>query len=83
MLILTRKKGQSIVIDDEIELFISEIEGEQVKIGIRAPSEIKIYRKEVLDAIRENNRESLATPTQLGALKDLIKGMDAPSNNSK
>lgn len=83
MLILTRKKGQSIVIGDDIELFISEIDGEQVKIGIRAPSEIKIYRKEVLDAIRENNRESLASPTQIGALKELIKGVDAPSKNSK
>lgn len=59
MLILTRKKGQSIIINDNIEIVISAIDGDQIKIGIQAPKEISIYRKEVLDAIRENNRAAV------------------------
>jgi carbon storage regulator len=83
VLILTRKKGQSIVIGEDIEIFISEVDGEQVKIGIRAPAEIKIYRQEVLDAIRENNQQSLTTPKDLGELKELMKRQDVSSEKSK
>lgn len=57
MLILTRKLGESIKIGDAIEVKIVAIEGEQIKIGIEAPREIDIYRKEIFEAIqRENNQ---------------------------
>lgn len=56
MLVLTRKKGESIVIADNIVLTVLSIDGENVKIGIEAPREIDIYRKEVIDAIQENNK---------------------------
>jgi len=56
MLVLTRKKGESIVISDNIVLTVLSVDGENVKLGIAAPRDIDIYRKEVLDAIEQNNQ---------------------------
>ena len=47
MLALTRKKGESLVVNNNIEITVLEIRGDQVKIGISAPKEVPIYRKEV------------------------------------
>lgn len=55
MLVLTRKLNQSIQIGDDIELKILAIEGEQIKIGIEAPKNIEIHRKEIYLAIQEEN----------------------------
>ncbi|MBU5355383.1 carbon storage regulator CsrA [Paenibacillus barcinonensis] len=58
MLVLTRKKGESIVISDDIVLTVLSVDGENVKLGISAPKEIGIYRKEVLEAIEQNNQNA-------------------------
>ncbi|WP_336782146.1 carbon storage regulator CsrA [Paenibacillus illinoisensis] len=58
MLVLTRKKGESIVISDDIVLTVLSVDGEHVKLGIEAPRDIDIYRKEVLDAIEQNNQNA-------------------------
>lgn len=58
MLILTRKKGETIQIGDDIEITISAIQGEQVKIGIKAPKNIDVYRKEVYENILEENQKA-------------------------
>lgn len=55
MLVLTRKVEESLVIGDQVTLTILAIEGDRVKIGIQAPREISIHRKEVWDAIHEQN----------------------------
>lgn len=60
MLVLSRKKNQSIQIGDDIEITIVAIEGEQVKIGINAPKHIDIHRKEVYLAIQEENSQASA-----------------------
>lgn len=52
MLVLTRKVGQSIVIGDEIEVVVLEVRGEQVRVGIRAPKDVTVHRKEVYDQIQ-------------------------------
>jgi carbon storage regulator len=57
MLVLSRKKDEKLVIGDDIEVTIVEVKGETVRIGISAPPEIKIYRGELLDAIREAARQ--------------------------
>ncbi|MCX7746387.1 MAG: carbon storage regulator CsrA [Clostridia bacterium] len=59
MLVLTRKKEQSIMIGDNIEITIVDIQGDQVRIGINAPKNVAIYRKEIyLEIIEENKKAS-------------------------
>ena len=58
MLILTRKKGESIKIGDDIEIFITEIKGDKVRIGISAPEHMKITRTELYLTV-ENNKEAV------------------------
>jgi carbon storage regulator len=53
MLVLTRKVGQSIVIGDEIEVVILEVRGEQVRVGIRAPKNVSVHRKEIYEQIHD------------------------------
>jgi carbon storage regulator len=60
MLILSRKLGESIVIDGRITVKIVRLEGEIVKLGIDAPIEVPVHRQEVYDEIQRNNREALA-----------------------
>ncbi len=55
MLVLARKVGQSIIISDNIELLVIEVRGDQVRLGIQAPREIPVYRKELLEQIRSEN----------------------------
>lgn len=55
MLVLARKVGQSIVIDDQIELLVIEVRGDQVRLGIEAPRSIPVHRKELLEQIRAEN----------------------------
>lgn len=75
MLVLSRKKGESIVIQDQIELTVLSVEGDTVKIGIAAPKHVDIFRKEVYLSIQEANRES-AAPLQsdLNALIHRLRG---------
>lgn len=56
MLVLTRKVHQSIVIGDEVEVVVLEVRGEQVRLGIRAPKDVAVHRKEIYDQIVEENR---------------------------
>ncbi len=58
MLVLTRLLNEAIMIGDEIEITVLEIRGDRVRIGIRAPQQVPIHRKEVYQAIREANLEA-------------------------
>ena len=69
MLALSRKKKEAIVINNNIEITILEVKGDQVKIGINAPKEVPIYRKEVYLQIQEANSEAVS-----------VKGMEALKN---
>ena len=59
MLILSRKAGESIVIDGRIVVKIVRVEGDMIKLGIDAPSDVPVHRQEVYDEIQRNNREAL------------------------
>ena len=63
MLALSRKKDESLVIDNCIEVTILDIRGDQVKVGINAPKEIPIYRKEVYLQIQEANKQAMDNPS--------------------
>jgi carbon storage regulator len=58
MLVLTRKLGESIAIDDHIKIRVVQIKGKQVRLGIEAPKDTKIHREEVYMAIQEQNQQS-------------------------
>ncbi len=72
MLALSRKKGESIVVNNDIEVTILEIKGDQVKIGISAPKSVPIYRKEVYVQIQDANKEA-SESAGLEALKNLFE----------
>ena len=59
MLALTRKKGESLVINNNIEVTVLEIRGDQIKLGISAPKEVPVYRKELYVQIQEENKNAL------------------------
>ncbi len=54
MLVLSRKKNESIVINDDITIVVVEIRGDKVRLGIEAPKEVPVHRNEVYEAIRRN-----------------------------
>lgn len=58
MLVLTRKLGQKIIINENIEVIILETKGESVKIGIKAPKSVTIYREEIFEEIKKANAQS-------------------------
>jgi carbon storage regulator len=58
MLVLTRKVGETIAIDDHIKITIVQIKGKQVRVGIEAPKETKIHREEIYQAIQTQNKEA-------------------------
>jgi len=66
MLVLGRKKGESIIIDDQIEIIVTSVEGETVKLGIQAPKHITIHRKEVYLEIQEENKKAMSNVIDIG-----------------
>ena len=69
MLALSRKKNEALVVNNNIEVTVLEIKGDQVKLGIKAPREVPIYRKEVYLQIQEANKE--AVEAAMEGLKNL------------
>lgn len=71
MLALSRKKNEALVINNNVEITILEIKGEQVKLGISAPREVPVYRKEVYVQIQDANKEA-GDVDGMEALKNLL-----------
>lgn len=76
MLALSRKKDEAIIINDDIEITVIEIKGDQVKLGITAPKFVPIYRKEVYVQIKDANKEAAAQKIDVDALNNLFKKQD-------
>ena len=74
MLVLTRKKGEKIVIGDNIFLTVIEVKGDQVKLGIDAPREVSVHREEVFREIQEENiKAKKVEKTQIDQIQKLLK----------
>lgn len=70
MLALSRKKGEAVIINNNVEITVLEVKGDQVKIGISAPKDVSIYRKEVYLQIQEANKDAV-NANAMEALKKL------------
>ena len=77
MLVLTRKRDESIIIGDDIKVTIVEVRGDQVKIGIKAPRSISVHREEIYQEIQDENRRAAL---QADAMVDLKALMEEESN---
>ena len=79
MLILTRKPGESLYIGDEIKITIVELKGHQIRVGITAPAEMRIYREEIyLQILEENKMAAEASQTDIG-----LEGLSAAWSETK
>lgn len=74
MLVLNRKKGEVIVLGDNIEISIIDVQGDNIKIGIDAPQEVRIYRKEIYEEIVAANRQAAMQAGQGAARLQQLKG---------
>ena len=68
MLILSRKINEKIIIGEEISVSIIEIRGDQVRIGVDAPKTVKVFRQEVFEAIKAENKAAAQSAVELPAL---------------
>lgn len=64
MLILSRNKGQKIMINQDIVISVVEVSGDQVRIGIEAPDHVAIYREEIYESIQKQNKEAAIESVQ-------------------
>lgn len=84
MLVLTRQRNESIMIGDNIEVTLLEVRGDKVRLGIRAPVDVRIFRKEVYEAIQaENLAASQAAQTDLRSIEQLLAGDDSSARNGQ
>jgi carbon storage regulator len=72
MLALSRKKNEAIIINNNIEITVLDIRGDQIKLGIAAPKEIPIYRKEVYIQIQNENKQATVDVSGIEELKKLL-----------
>ena len=73
MLALSRRKDEAIIVNDNIEIKVIDIKGDQVKLGISAPKSVPVYRKEVYIQIQEANKEAVTASPDTESLKKLFK----------
>lgn len=72
MLVLSRKEDESIIINDNIEIKVIGIKQDQIKIGIVAPKDVKIFRKEIYEQIQRENIEAASAASQIESLKEAL-----------
>lgn len=61
MLVLTRRKGEALVLGDDVEITVLEVSRHQVKLGVQAPRSVSVYRKEIYEKVREANRAAASS----------------------
>ena len=84
MLVLTRRHNESIMIGDSVEITVVEVKGDQVKLGISAPKEIKVHRKEISLAIQKENIDaSKSRLDRLGEIGGIFKRKKERLNSGK
>lgn len=82
MLVLTRKTGQKLIIDNQIEVTVLEVKGDAVKIGINAPKHIAIFREEIFEEIKQANQDA-SEGSKSAQSTDLDAAMKLMGKNDK
>lgn len=84
MLVLSRRKDETIMIGDSVEITVVDIRGDTVRLGITAPRTVSVHRKEIYDAIQQENIEAAqgtpGTSAPVGSLGSLLKGVALPGS---
>ncbi len=80
MLVLSRRSGESIIINDNVEVKSVEIKGDYVKVGITAPRSIPVHRKEIFEAIQRENARAAQSQTNKEGVAELEKNLDERSS---
>ncbi len=83
MLVLSRQRDETIIIGDNIEVTVVDIRGDKVRLGITAPKDISVHRKEVYEAIRRENRQAAQPTTDAAATPAAPNGSDPNSQAEK
>jgi carbon storage regulator len=65
MLIITRRPGEKVMVGDDVVVHVLEVAGNSVRIGIEAPPSVPVYREEIWNAVREENRAAAQTPASV------------------
>jgi carbon storage regulator len=78
MLVLTRRPDEAIMIGEEIEIMVISVQRNKVRIGIKAPSKIPVFRKEIYLAVRESNKEAVQIPQDV--FERIVKQREIFSN---
>ena len=76
MLVLTRRLGESIWINDDIRIVIQNIRGNQVRVGIAAPKEMIVHREEIYQKIHQENRKAVETESSMETVREFFKTMN-------
>ncbi len=74
MLILTRRVGEAIKIGDDIEVTVVQVSGDQVRLGVKAPRHVQVYRTEVLEQIAQENIIAAQTASHEGDVEEMLEG---------
>jgi len=83
MLVLTRRLGESIWINDDIKIVIQSIRGNQVRVGIAAPKEMVIHREEIYQRIHKENHEAVKVPAEMTEVRELFQSMKLAQSSSE
>jgi len=83
MLVLSRKKNESIVINDDITIVVVEIRGDKVRLGVEAPKEVPVHRREVFDALHRNDAAGGGQAASDGSAQDQTDGEAASSSTDQ
>ncbi|MBC7783350.1 MAG: carbon storage regulator CsrA [Burkholderiales bacterium] len=81
MLVLSRQRDETIMIGDDIEVTVVDIRGDKVRLGITAPKEVSVHRKEVYEAIKRENRDAAQVKLKPEDIAGLSKGAPKPGTD--
>ena len=82
MLVLSRQRDESIMIGDDVEITIVDVRGDKVRLGITAPKQIPVHRREIYDAIQREKAEKARAEAPAKASEEQVEKTEEPTQNA-